>query len=149
MTNVLLLRILQQNASFNGTDPPAPVTNLSTDTAKASLTIFFIGFATVLFVAFTSVLGKQWVAHHTRTSMQGEIVNRGEDRQIKLAGLRKWALHIVVGSLPVMLEIALLFFGAALVVYLWDLDTHAAGLVLVATCVGFLSCILTAVAAAV
>ena len=46
-------------------------------------------------------------------------------------------------SLPVMLQLALLLFGTALTVYLWDLDVSAAEVVLVVTSVGltFYCCI--------
>ena len=45
--------------------------------------------------------------------------------------------------LPVMLQLALLLFGVALTVYLWDLDVSAAGVVLVVTSFGliFYACI--------
>ena len=40
-------------------------------------------------------------------------------------------------SLPVMLQFALLLFGIALIVYLWDLEVSAAEVVMVVTCFGF------------
>jgi hypothetical protein len=46
-------------------------------------------------------------------------------------------------SLPVMLQLALLLFGIALTVYLWDLDVSVAEVVLVVTAFGlaFYGCI--------
>ena len=43
---------------------------------------------------------------------------------------------MVMEALPVMLQFSLLLFGIALVVYLWDLDVSASGVVLVVTCFG-------------
>jgi len=52
-------------------------------------------------------------------------------------------------SLPVMLQFSLFLFGAALVVYLWDLDVSVAEVVLVVTSVGVVLYICIAAAAAV
>ena len=75
--------------------------------------------------------------------MWGNIVDRGRERQTKLVGLQKWGLHLIMESLPVMLQFALLLFGAALSVYLWGLNVSVAEVVLVVTSAGliFYSCI--------
>jgi len=69
--------------------------------------------------------------------MQGttwaNIVDKGKERQVKLMGLHKWGLYLILESLPVMLQFSLLLFGAALVVYLWDLEITVAQVVLVVT----------------
>ncbi|KAF9649361.1 hypothetical protein BDM02DRAFT_3094942, partial [Thelephora ganbajun] len=132
LTNVLLLRILEQNTSFGGTDPLAPVSNIPTSVV-VSQSIFFASLSVTLFVAFIAVLGKQWILYYTRVTTWGNIVDRGKERQVKLVGLQKWGLHLIMESLPVMLQFALLLFGVALVVYLWDLETSAAEVVLVVT----------------
>ena len=148
MTNVLLLRILQQNASFDGADPLAPITNIPTNLFTAQ-TILFASLALTLFVAFVAVLGKQWILYYTQTTTRGNIADRGKERQAKLVGLQKWGLHIIMESLPVMLQSALLLFGIALVVYLWDLEVSATRVVLVVICIGFLFYAFIAVAATV
>jgi hypothetical protein len=51
-------------------------------------------------------------------------------------GLQKWRLHMIMESLPVMLQFALLLFGVAFAVYLWDRDVSAAEVVLVVTSIG-------------
>jgi len=58
--------------------------------------------------------------------MWGDTIGRGEERQVKLAGFWGWGLCLIVESLPVLLKSALLLFGTALAVYLWDLNTSVA-----------------------
>ena len=142
LTNVLLLRILQQNTSFDGTDPLAPVSNVPAGALRAQ-SILFASLSITLFVAFIAVLGKQWILYYTRVTTWGNIVDRGKERQAKLAGLQKWGLHLIMESLPVMLQLALLLFGAALAVYLWGLNISAAEAVSVVTSIGlaFYTCI--------
>ena len=136
LTNVLLLRILQQNASFGGTNPLAPISNIPISIVRAQ-SILFASLSVTLFVAFIAVLGKQWILYYTRVTTWGNIVDRGKERQVKLVGLQKWGLHLIMESLPVMLQFALLLFGIALAVYLWDLNVSVAEVVFVVTSFGF------------
>jgi len=136
LTNVLLLRILQQNTSFGGADPLAPVSSIPISIVRAQ-SILFASLSVTLFVAFIAVLGKQWILYYTRATTWGNIVDRGKERQAKLVGLQKWGLHLIMESLPVMLQFALLLFGIALAVYLWDVDVSVAEVVLVVTSFGF------------
>ena len=65
------------------------------------------------------------------------IVDRGKERQAKFVGLQKWGLRLVIDSLSVMLQFALLLFGVALTIYLWELDPPTAEAVLAITSIGF------------
>ena len=57
-------------------------------------------------------------------------------------GLQKWGLHFIMESLPVMLQFALLLFGIALAVYLWDLNVSFAEVVLVTSAgLAFYTCV--------
>ena len=87
-------------------------------------------------MAFIAVLGKQWILYYTRVTTWGNIVDRGKERQAKLVGLQKWGLHRIMESLPVMLQLSLLLFGAALAVYLWGLNVSAAEAVSAVTSIG-------------
>jgi hypothetical protein len=136
LTNVLLFRILEQNTSFGETDPLAPVSNVPTRVVRAQ-SILFASLSVTLFVAFIAVLGKQWILYYTRATTWGNVVDRGKERQVKLAGLQKWGLHLIMESLPVMLQFALLLFGVALTVYLWDLNVSVAEVVFAVTSIGF------------
>ena len=94
-------------------------------------------------MAFIAVLGKQWILYYTRVTTWGNIIDRGKERQAKLAGLQKWGLHLIMESLPVMLQFALLLFGVALATYLWDLNVTIAEVVMTVTAIGlaFYTCI--------
>ena len=83
------------------------------------------------------MLGKQWILYYTQVTTWGNIVDRGKERQAKLLGHQKWGLRLILDFVPVMLQFALFLFGAALSVYLWDLDVSVAEVVLVATSFGF------------
>ena len=136
LTNVLLLRILQQNTSFGGIDPLTPVSSTSTGVVRAH-SILFVCLSVTLLVAFIAVLGKQWVLYYTRATTWGNIVDRGKEHQTKFVGVQKWGLRSVIDSLSVMLQIAFLLFGVALTIYLWELDVPAAEAVLAITSIGF------------
>jgi len=138
---------LLQNKTFtDGVDPlgtPTPNIPASVVTAQS---ILFASLAITLFVAFIAVLGKQWIMWYTRATMWGNIVHRGKEHQIKFAGLQKWGFHLIMESLPVMLQFALLLLGIALTIYLWDLNISVARVVLVVTSIGiaFYACITVA-----
>ena len=136
---------MQQNTSFGGIDPLTPISNIPAGVVSAQ-SILFASLSITLFVAFIAVLGKQWILYYTRVTTWGNIVDRGKERQTKLAGLQKWGLHLIMESLPVMLQFALLLFGVALAVFLWNLDISAAEVVLVVTSFGlaFYTCIAVA-----
>ena len=142
----MLLRILQNNTSFGGADPLAPVTVISTGIVT-SQSILFASLAVTLFVAFIAVLGKQWILYYTRGTTWGNIADRGKERQVKLAGLQKWGLHFIMESLPVMLQFALLLFGVALAVFLWEINVSVAEVALVVTPIGVTFYIVIAVVA--
>ena len=132
LTNVLLLRILQQNASFGGTDPLTPILNVPTGVVRAQ-SILLVCLSITLFVAFVAVLGKQWVLYYTQVTTWGNIIDRGKECQVKFGGLQKWRLRLIIDSLSVMLQLVFLLFGAALSVYLWGLNISIAEAVLVIT----------------
>jgi len=122
LTNALLLRILGQNASFRGIDPLAPIiSNIPTGVARAQ-SILFAGLSVTLFIAFVAVLGKQWILYYTRVTTWGNTSDRERERHARLVGLQKWGSHLIIESLPIMLQFAFLLFGIAFAVYLWDLN---------------------------
>jgi hypothetical protein len=139
---------LQQNTSFGGADPLAPIMNVPTGVVRAQ-SILIASLAITLFVAFVAVLGKQWILYYTRVTTWGNIVDRGKERQAKLMGLQRWGLYVIMEGLPVLLQLALLLFGVALAVFLWDLDISAAEVVLVVTSIGLALYVCIVVAATV
>ena len=101
LTNALLLRILQQNASFDGIDPLTPISSVPSNVIGAQ-SVLLASLSITLFVAFVAVLGKQWILYYTRVTMWGNTVDREKERHAQFVGLQKWRLHLIMESLPVM-----------------------------------------------
>ncbi|KAJ7109649.1 hypothetical protein C8R43DRAFT_1139606 [Mycena crocata] len=93
-----------------------------------SLLYFSLGAA--LLAALLAVLGER-----------GTLEARCVERQRKFDNIQKWNLEIILQTFPLLLQIALLLFLAALTVYLWEIRRSIA-IVLVVTSFGFLSQIL-------
>ena len=136
---------MRQNVSFGGPNPLAPVKNVPTSVVKAQ-SIFFASLAITFLVAFIAVLWKQWILYYTRATTQGSVADQGKERHIKFAGLQKWGLHAIMKLLPVLLQSSLLLFAIGLLIYLWDIDASAEGVILATTFVGstFYACIAVA-----
>jgi len=100
--------------------------------------LLYASLATSLFAAFIAMLGKQWVNRYLR-NRGGSAADKSRDRQRKLDGFDKWHFHLVIESLPVMLQLALLLLGCALSRYLWTISRTVAGVVVAMTLFGFTS----------
>ena len=108
----------QQETASDRTNPPAP---LSKTSIKIALTLWILSLSISLFVVLIALLWKQWLLHYTQVTTQGNIVDQGKERHAMIMQLQEWKIHVVIGSLPVMLLFAVLLFGTALAFYLWDL----------------------------
>ena len=108
--------------------------------------LLYASLATSLFAAFMAMLAKQWINRYLR-NRGGSAAEKSRDRQRKLDGLEGWHLYLVVESLPLMLQFALLLLGCALSRYLWTINHTIAGLVLAFTLLGVLSYVFFTIAA--
>jgi len=108
--------------------------------------LLYASLATSLFAAFIAMLGKQWVNRYLR-NRGGSAADKSRDRQRKLDGFDKWHFHLVIESLPVMLQLALLLLGCALSRYLWTISRTVAGIIVAMTLFGFTSYIFFTLAA--
>ncbi|KAJ6501992.1 hypothetical protein C8R45DRAFT_767568, partial [Mycena sanguinolenta] len=79
----------------------------------------YISLFITLFAALLAVLGKQWITHYEAAGSRGSIEERGLERQRKLDGLRQWKFDVVLQSFPLLLQLAVFLFSAALSIYLW------------------------------
>ena len=113
----------------------------------ASQSLLYASLTTSLIAAILAMLGKQWVNRYLR-NRGGSAVDKSRDRQRKLDGLEKWHFRLVIESLPVMLQIALLLFAGALSRYLWTISRAVAGVVIAATLFGVASYVFFTLAAA-
>ena len=91
--------------------------------------------ATSLFAVFVVALRKQWVNRYIRNH-GGSVADKSRDRQWKLDGFEKWHFHLVIESLPIMLQLAVLLFRCALSRYLWTISRPIAGVILAITLLG-------------
>ena len=100
--------------------------------------ILYSSLGVALFSAFLAMLGKQWLNRYSI----GSMADRCHYRQRKLDGMTTWYFHVLMESLPVMLQFALLLLGCALSRYLWDLQRTVSGVVVGITSLGVLFYIL-------
>ncbi|KAJ6599883.1 hypothetical protein DFH09DRAFT_1504165 [Mycena vulgaris] len=63
-------------------------------------------------------------------STRGTIVARGLERQRKIDGIRRWKFDAVLQTFPLLLQISLLLFAAALSLYLWTIHPSLAIIVI-------------------
>lgn len=71
--------------------------------------------------------------------MKGTIAERGLERQRKFDGFHRWGFASVMEALPILLQLALLLFAAAISEYLWTLHRTIGIIVLTLTAFG-MSC---------
>ena len=111
--------------------------------------ILYSSLAASLLAAFVAVLGKQWLSRYSQVDMRGSLVDRSRDRQRKMNGMVAWGFMIVMESLPLMLQGALLLLGCALSKYLFTIDNRIASVVLVFTASGLLFYLAIVIAASI
>ena len=97
---------------------------------------------------FVAALGKQWVNRYIRNH-GGSAADKSRDRQRKLDGFEKWHFHLVIESLPIMLQLAVLLLGCALSRYLWIISRTIAGIILAITLLGVAIYIILTLAATI
>ena len=100
--------------------------------------MLYASLAASLLSAFLAMLGRQWLTRYAAIDMRGSAIERSQNRQRKLDGIITWYFDHVMGSLPLMLQAALLLLGCALSKYLWGINTTVASVVLSVTLFGLL-----------
>ena len=138
MNNSLFPNIEPSSISWVG---PPPEIVIAQSLLYASLAIS-------LFAAFLAMLGKQWVTRYLR-NRGGSAADKSRDRKRKLDGLKTWRFYLVIESLPVMLQLALMLLACALSLYLWTINRIVAGVILAFTAFGVTSYVLFTLSAIV
>ena len=82
------------------------------------------------------MLGKQWLNRFGKVKVRGSEIDESRNRQRKLSGMVSWKFDLVMESLPLMLQSALLLLGYALSRYLWTINLTVASVVIGITCIG-------------
>ena len=135
LLRVLIYKI--DNTTFGNNVPSLPPQWLSPPrTIVRVQAILYASLVASLFSALLAMLGKQWLNRYTSTYMPGTVVERSQNRQQKLDGIDTWYFDYVIESLPLLLQCALFLLGTALSLYLWEIDTTIASVVLGVTSFG-------------
>ncbi|KAF8170508.1 hypothetical protein K438DRAFT_1854044 [Mycena galopus ATCC 62051] len=100
--------------------------------------ILYISLGSTLLAALLAVLGKQWLMYYSAAGNRGPIKTRGLERQRKLDGLLRWKFNKVMQIFPLLLQLGLFLFSAALSIYLWTIHLSLAIIVLAMTSMGFI-----------
>jgi len=143
------MRILihnMNNSLFPDTDPNYPTWTNPPSEIVTVQSLLYASLATSLFSAFLAMLGKQWVNRYLR-NRGGSAADKSRGRQRKLDSLREWHFHIVIESVPVMLQLGLLLLGCALSRYLWTTSHTVAGVVIAVMLFGVTSYVFLTLAA--
>jgi hypothetical protein len=146
-----LLRILIQTVKdpTSSEIPPFPQWTGPPSVIVQVQSILYSSMAAALFSAFLAVLGKQWLNRYASVDVRGSAIERNQHRQRKLNGMFSWYFNVVMESLPLMLQLALLLLGCALSRYLWTIDHSTACVMLGFTSLGALFYLLILVAGSI
>ena len=145
-----LLKILI-NKVDNNTFPPQeaalPVWSGPSSTSIWVQTLGYTSLSTSLLAAFGAVLGKQWLGHFKTTRFgRGTLQERCQQRQRKLDGLEAWHFSTIIATLPIFLQLSLLFFGIALAANIWIQQHTVASVIMATTAFGLIVYFFTVVA---
>jgi len=136
-----LLRVLiykVDNTTFGGDVPVVPQWTGPSYVVVQVQAILFASLAASLLSAFLAMLGKQWLKQYMSVNMRRSAIERSQNRQRKLDGIKAWYFDHVMQSLPLMLQMALLLLGGALSRYLWGINITVASVVIGVTSLGSL-----------
>ncbi|KAF9778912.1 hypothetical protein BJ322DRAFT_1113791 [Thelephora terrestris] len=100
--------------------------------------ILYATLCAALLAAFLAMLGKQWLSRYKENETRGSAADRSRLRERKLTGIGTWKLHLVLESLPLILQFALFLLGFALSRYLWEVNSSVSSAVIAFTGFGFL-----------
>ncbi|KAG8941199.1 hypothetical protein FRC03_004746, partial [Tulasnella sp. 419] len=135
-TNALLLQIIQRmnNATFAEQEPPF----VASSTSVVVNQLFFASLSCSLLAAFGAVLGKQWLNEYQHTGKHRSPLARGMQRHKKFLGMESYHFDFIIQTLPTLLQISLVLFLVALVIWLWEIDHRVSAVVLGFGLVGLL-----------
>ncbi|KAJ6514287.1 hypothetical protein C8R47DRAFT_569655 [Mycena vitilis] len=101
--------------------------------------LLYLSLFSTLLAALLAVLGKQWLMCYSAAGDRGTVEARGLERQRKFDGLRKWHFEAVMQLFPLLLQIGLFLFSAALSTYLWTIHLSLAVVIISFTFLGLVS----------
>lgn len=147
-----LLRVLiykTDNTTFGGQPPPLQAWNGPDHDIVTCQTVLYTSLGVSLLAAFLAMLGKQWLNRFGKVKVRGSEIDESQNRQRKLSGMVSWKFDLVMESLPLMLQSALLLLGYALSRYLWTINLTVASVVIGITCIGLAFYVFIVIAATI
>ncbi|KAF8895801.1 hypothetical protein CPB85DRAFT_1229758 [Mucidula mucida] len=117
--DLLIVQLSMVNgATVNVTTPSAnPLQRFKADAIDVWINgLWVVSLVTSLVVALSAVLVKQWL-HRYMTFPSGTPGLRSHVRQFRFMGLEKWRVRIIIGMLPIVMHISLMFFFAGLALF--------------------------------
>ena len=148
-TNALLKILINKvdNGTFSDHDASLPVWNGPSSTIIWIQALAYASLSTSLLAAFGAVLGKQWLGHFKTSRLgRGALHERCKRRQQKLDGMESWHFSTIMATLPIFLQLSLLFFGIALAANIWIQQHTIASVIMATTAFGAIFYFFTVVA---
>ena len=124
------------STTFGGQAPPLQAWNGPNHDVVICQTVLYTSLGISLLAAFLAMLGKQWLNRFGKAKVRGSEIDESRNRQRKLSGMVSWKFDLVMESLPLMLQSALLLLGYALSRYLWTINLTVASVVIGITSIG-------------
>ena len=140
-TNALLKILVNKidNTTFSPQEATLPVWTGPSSTTIWIQTLAYTSLSSSLLAAFGAVLGKQWLGNFKTSRFgRGALHERCERRQRKLDGLESWHFSMILATLPIFLQLSLLFFGIALAWNIWTLQHTVASVIMATTAFGLI-----------
>ena len=148
-TNALLMILINKldNDTFPAQQAALPVWTGPSSTTVWIQTLAYMSLSSSLLAAFGAVLEKQWLGHFKTSRFgKGALIERCKRRQQKFDGLETWHFSAIIATLPILLQLSLLFFGVALAANIWTQQHTVASVVMATTAFGVIFYFFTLVA---
>jgi WD40 repeat protein len=128
-----------QLANESVTDVPLPPTTFHpSGVAQAVNVLWFSSLILSLFAALFGIFVKQWLNTYSNWNDIADPQRAVLVRGMYSRGLKVWHVPNILATLPLLLQLALLFFVAGLVTYLWTVDHVVAGFLSVLVVAGLI-----------
>ena len=138
-TNAILMILVNKidNNTFPTQEATLPVWTGPSTTTIWIQTLAYASLSSSLLAAFGAMLAKQWLGHFKTSRFgQGALHERCQRRQRKFDGLEAWYFSAILATLPIFLQLSLLFFGVALAANIWTMQHTVASVIMATTAFG-------------
>ena len=140
MNNTLLEMLLNATTGTLPADSATPVPRWTgpDPVIVQAQCILYAALSAALLASLLAMLGKQWLNRYRQSETHGSTADRSRARERKLDGIETWRFRLVMESLPLILQCALVLLGFALSRYLGGINRSVSSVVIGFTSFGFL-----------